>query len=200
MSALQSLGFVLGTSVAAGLNVYATVAALGLLHRCHVIQLPPSLEVLAHPLVLAIACILYVVEFIADKIPYVDNLWDVIHTFIRPPAAALLAYAAVGSVAEPWPVAAALLAGGISLTSHGAKASARVAVNASPEPVSNSIASLGEDAVALSLTYLAATHPLLTMTIALALVALSAFLIWKFFGLVRRSLARVLARRSAGQG
>jgi Domain of unknown function (DUF4126) len=144
MSAIQSLGFLLGTSFASGLNLYATVAALGLLHRFHVIELPPSLQVLSHTVVLAVAAGLYLVEFVADKIPYVDSVWDVIHTFIRPPAAAILAYSAVGQLPDGWRLAAALLAGGVALTSHGTKASARLAINASPEPFSNSAASLTE--------------------------------------------------------
>ena len=95
MGPIESLGFALGTAFASGLNLYATVATLGLLHRLEAIQLPSSLEVLAHPVVLGVAITLYAIEFIADKIPYVDNVWDVIHTFIRPPAAALLAWTAL---------------------------------------------------------------------------------------------------------
>jgi len=194
MSSLEILGFVLGTSFASGLNLYATVAGLGLLHRYHAIDLPASLEVLAHPVVLVVAVSLYIVEFVADKIPYVDNVWDVVHTFIRPPAAAVLAYAAVADVPEIWRLVAALAAGSVALTSHGTKASARVAVNASPEPVSNSILSLGEDGLALGLAWMAAAHPVLTFGLVLVLLGLSAFLIFKLFGLVRRSLQQLLAR------
>jgi hypothetical protein len=196
MSALQTLGFLLGTSFASGLNLYATVAALGLLQRYNLIDLPPALQVLSHPIVLALAIALYVIEFVADKIPYVDNIWDVIHTFVRPPAAAILAYAAVGHVPEGWRVAAALLAGSVALTSHGTKASARLAVNASPEPVSNSVVSLGEDGIALLLTWLAGTHPLLTFAIVLVLVTLSAYMIYKLFGLARRALQKVFTRQA----
>ena len=134
---LETLGFALGTSFASGLNVYATVAAAGLMQRLGLVQLPDSLQVLSHPIVLGVAVTLFLVEFIADKIPYVDSAWDAVHTFIRPPAAAVLSYSAFGNVPEECKIGAALLAGSVALTSHGAKASARAAANTSPEPVSN---------------------------------------------------------------
>jgi len=195
MGALQTLGFLLGTSFASGLNLYATVVALGLLHRFEVLQLPPSLEVLAHPAVLAAGIALYVIEFFADKIPYVDTTWDIIHTFIRPPAAALLAYSAVGDVPEAWSLAAGLLAGGIALTSHGTKASTRAAANASPEPLSNSVLSLGEDGLALGLTWLAGTHPLITIGVVIVLLALSTYLLIKLFRFSRQLARRIFPRR-----
>jgi len=190
---VTSLGLVLGASFAAGLNVYAAVATLGLLHRFQVVTLPPSLEALAHPLVLTIASVLYVVEFFADKIPVVDHAWDAIHTFVRPPAAAVLAYAAVAGVPEPWRLMAALLAGTVALASHGGKATARVAVNASPEPFSNWAVSLGEDALAISLTWLAVTHPVLALGLGLA-IALTVAAVWivlLFFRLLRGMKRRV---------
>jgi hypothetical protein len=196
MSSLETLGFMLGTSFASGLNLYATVAALGLLDRFDLVDLPASLEILSNPIVLVVATALYVVEFVADKIPYVDNIWDVVHTFIRPPAAALLGYAAIGNVPESWRVAAALLAGTVALTSHGTKASTRVAVNASPEPFSNSVVSLGEDGLALFLAWLAAAHPLVAVVIVTVLLALSTFLIYKLFGLVLRTFQKTFLKRS----
>ena len=196
MGALQTLGFILGAAFASGLNLYATVAVLGLLHRFEVIQLPASLQVLAHPVVLGLAIGLYVVEFIADKVPYVDNIWDVIHTFIRPPAAGLLAYAALGDVPEVWKLSAALLAGTVALASHGTKASTRAAVNASPEPFSNWFLSLTEDAIAVTLVLFAVSHPLLTLGIVLLLVALSVYLLVKFFGFLRAALRRLFRRPS----
>ena len=196
MTPLQTLGFALGASFASGLNLYATIAALGLLHRYEVIRLPATLDVLAHPVVLGIAIVLYVVEFFADKIPYVDNVWDVIHTFIRPPAAALLSYTAFGAVPEPWRTGAALLAGTVALTSHGTKASTRAAANTSPEPASNWILSIGEDGVAIFLAWMAVTHPILTLFLTLFLVALSIFLVVKLFRFLRRIFRRVLSRDS----
>lgn len=194
MPPLQMLGFVLGASFASGLNLYATVATLGLLQRYEVIRLPQSLEVLAHPVVLGVAITLYLVEFVADKIPWFDTVWDAIHTFIRPPAAALLAFTAVGAVPDAWKVAAALIAGTVALTSHGTKASTRAAANTSPEPVSNWLLSFTEDAVAIGLAWLAAVNPVLTFVLVLALLAVCAFLLWKLFGLLRCAWQRAFRR------
>ena len=152
MNPIQTLSLVLGAGFSSGLNLYATVATLGLLQRFGVIHLPAHLQVLAHPIVLGIAVALYVVEFLADKIPYVDSIWQAVHTFIRPPAAALLAFGATAAAPEAWRWAAALLAGSIALTSHGTKASARAAANMSPEPLSNWALSFGEDMLAVWLT------------------------------------------------
>ncbi len=183
MSPLETLGFALGTSFASGLNLYATVAAAGLFQRLGIIQLPESLQVLSHPIVLGVAITLFLVEFIADKIPYVDSAWDALHTFIRPPAAAVLSYSAFGNVPEEYKIGAALLAGGVALTSHGAKASARAAANTSPEPVSNWALSIFEDGLAVFLVWMSAQHPFLTAGIVLVLVVISVLLIrklWRF--------------------
>jgi hypothetical protein len=185
----DGLGLALGTAFAAGLNVYATVATLGLLQRFGVVSLPSSLDALGHPVVLGVAIALYVVEFLADKIPYIDNVWDVVHTFIRPPAAAVLAYAAVAGVPDGWRIAAALLAGGVALTSHTTKAATRAAVNTSPEPVSNSVVSLFEDGVAIGLVWLAASYPALTLGVVAVLFLAAVWALWKLFGLLRRVYA-----------
>jgi hypothetical protein len=200
MSPLETLGFALGTSFASGLNLYATVAAAGLFQRFGIIQLPDSLQVLASPFVLGIALVLFVVEFIADKIPYVDSVWDVVHTFIRPPAAALISYSAFGHVPEEWKITAALLAGGVALTSHGAKATTRAAANTSPEPISNWTLSALEDALAVFLAWMAAEHPILTAAIVVVLVILAVLLIWKLIGYVQvlRDRVRAWKTRPAG--
>jgi hypothetical protein len=182
MSPLETLGFALGTSFASGLNVYLTVAAAGLFQRFGIVQLPDSLQVLANPIVIGVAITLFVIEFIADKIPYVDTAWDALHTFIRPPAAALIAYSAFGQVPEEWKIGASLLAGGVALTSHGAKATSRAAANTSPEPVSNWTLSLLEDGLAVFLTWMAATHPVITAAIVVMLVILAVMIIWKLYG------------------
>ena len=198
MTPLETLGYVLGTSFASGLNLYATVAAAGLLERFGLIHLPQSLHILANPLVLGIAAVLFVIEFIADKVPYVDSVWDAVHTFIRPPAAVFLSYTAFsGNVPEEWRIGAALLAGSVALTSHGAKATTRAAVNASPEPFSNWTLSTAEDGLAVLLAWLAAAHPLVTGVVAVLLVVLALLLIRRFFGLLRRLVTR-LGGRSSG--
>ena len=193
MNPIETLGLALGAGFSAGLNLYATVATLGLLERFGVIHLPPSLHALSHPVILVLAVVLYLVEFFADKIPYVDTVWDAIHTFIRPPAAALLAYGAAGAAPAEWRWAAALLAGGVALTSHGTKASARAAVNTTPEPFSNWALSFGEDVLAVWLTWMATVHPVATTIIVAALVALSAYLLFHLFRFARRALQRLFA-------
>ena len=191
MSPIETLGFALGTSFASGLNLYLTVAAAGLLQRFGIIHLPDSLQVLANPVVIGFAGALFIVEFIADKIPYVDTAWDAVHTFIRQPAAAVLSYSAFGHVPEEWRVGAALLAGGVALTSHGVKATSRAAANTSPEPVSNWTLSALEDALVIFLTWLAGTHPVITAIVVVVLVILAVMVIWKLYGYFRVIKARL---------
>ena len=193
MSPIETLGLALGAGFSSGLNLYATIATLGLLQRFGIIHLPPSLDALAHPWVLGIALALYAIEFLADKIPYVDSIWDAVHTLIRPPAAALLAYSAAFAAPPEWRWAAALLAGGVALTSHGTKASTRAAVNTSPEPFSNWALSFGEDVLAVWLTWMATVHPAATIVIATLLTTLAIFLLVHLFRLLRRSLQRLFA-------
>jgi hypothetical protein len=194
MSPLETLGFALGTSFASGLNLYATVAAAGLMQRFGLVQLPDALQVLSHPIVLGVAITLFLVESIADKIPYVDSAWDALHTFIRPPAAAVLSYSAFGNVPEEYKIGAALLAGSVALTSHGAKASARAAANTSPEPVSNWTLSILEDGLAVFLVWMAAQYPLLTAGIVLVLVILAVLLIRKLWRFSRQLVNRLRRR------
>jgi hypothetical protein len=193
MNPIETLGLALGAGFSSGLNLYATIATLGLLERFGVIHLPPSLHVLSHSAVLGIAVVLYVLEFFADKIPYIDTAWDVIHTFIRPPAAAFLAFSAAGAAPAEWRWGAALLAGGVALTSHGTKASARAAVNTTPEPFSNWILSFGEDALAVWLSWMATVHPVATTVIVVALLALSAYLLFHLFRFARRACQKLFA-------
>ena len=193
MNLIQNLGLVLGTGFSSGLNLYATVATLGLLQRFGVIHLPPSLQGLSHPAILTLSLVLYLVEFLADKVPYLDTVWDAVHTFIRPPAAAILAYAAAGTAPAEWRWAAALLAGGVALTSHGTKASTRAAVNTTPEPFSNWALSIGEDALAVWLSWMASSHPLATIIVVAALTALSIFLLTRLFRFARRAFERLFA-------
>jgi uncharacterized protein DUF4126 len=196
MSPLETLGFALGTSFASGLNLYATVAAAGLFQRFGIIHLPDQLQVLANPFVLGVAIALFVIEFVADKIPYVDSVWDAVHTFIRPPAAAFLSYGAfAGGVPEEWRVGAALLAGSVALTSHSAKATTRAAANVSPEPLSNWTLSLVEDSLAVFLAWMASTHPLITAGVVAVLVLLALLLIRKLFRFFRQVVARVAGKQ-----
>lgn len=150
---------VVASCFAAGLNLYATVAALGVLGRLHAIELPASLDVVTHGWVIGIGVALYGIEFVADKIPAVDLVWNALHTFVRVPIAALAAYAAAADLSPAEQLLTTSLGGLVALVAHGGKTAARVAVTASPEPVSNIALSLGEDAVAVSIVWLAGRHP-----------------------------------------
>lgn len=192
---LPLLGLLLGASVASGLRLYATVAALGFLGRSGALTLPPGLAILAHPWVIVVAAALYLVEFLADKIPIVDSIWDLVHTFIRVPAAALLAWAALGGVdvAEHWRVVAALLCGGVALSAHSLKSSTRAVINTSPEPVTNWLASLAEDGLTAFLLFLAVKYPLAAALVAAGVVILAVLLVTWMLRVLRRFLA---SRRS----
>src|SRR5215831_8685302 len=191
MDPIQTLSLALGAGFSSGLNLYATVATLGLLERFGVIHLPDALAILAHPVVLGVALGLYLIEFFADKIPYFDSIWDAIHTFVRPPAAAVIAYGAAGAVSPEWRWAAALLAGGVALTAHSTKASARAAVNTVPEPLSNWALSFGEDLLAVWLTWFTTRHPIAAIIIVVALLVLCAFLLYHLFRFVRATFAKL---------
>jgi len=191
MNPIETLSLVLGAGFSSGLNLYATIATLGLLERFGVIHLPPHLQILSHPIVLGVAGLLYVMEFLADKVPYVDSVWQAVHTFIRPPAAALLAFSATAAAPEAWRWAAALLAGGIALTSHGTKASARAAANLSPEPLSNWALSFGEDVLAVWLTWFATTHPVVAIVVVSVLFVVSLYLLYHLFHFLRRTLRKL---------
>jgi hypothetical protein len=144
---------------------------LGILHHLGVLQLPGSLAVLGHPAIIGLAATLYVAEFVADKVPVFDSVWDAIHTFIRIPAAAVLAFGILHDVQEPWRTAAALVGGAVALSAHGIKASARLAANASPEPFSNWGLSFSEELAVVAVLWLAVAHPLAALAVGLALVA-----------------------------
>jgi uncharacterized membrane protein HdeD (DUF308 family) len=184
------LSAVLGLSFASGLNSYATVLCLGLLQRFEVVHLPDGLSIVGSIPVLAVAGVLYFVEFFADKVPWFDTVWDGLHTFIRPLAGAVLAYGVAGNIDPKWQVVAALVGGGVALTSHAAKATTRAAVNVSPEPFSNWILSLTEDVVSFGLVWLVVSHPVIALAVVLTLVATAVFVIWKLSHLMRRAFRR----------
>jgi Domain of unknown function (DUF4126) len=181
----------MGSAWLSGFNLYATVLTLGLLQRFHLVQLPGDLEFLARWWVIAVAGVLYLVEFLADKIPVVDSVWDAIHTFIRVPAGAVLAASAFANF-DPAVRAVALLAGGtLALGSHGTKASVRMAVNASPEPFSNILLSTAEDIFTIALAALAAFHPVVILAIILVFILLLVWLGPKVFRAIRQMIRQV---------
>ena len=165
----ELVALIVAVSFAAGLNVYATVATLGLLAHLGVLPLPDALHPLTNWWVIGASAALFAVEFFADKIPAFDLVWNALHTFIRVPVAALLAWRATAALSPGEQLAAALAGGVIALIAHGGKTTVRAAVTPSPEPFSNISLSLGEDALSIGLTWLAARHPFLAATIASAL-------------------------------
>jgi Domain of unknown function (DUF4126) len=173
---LNLLSVALGLAALAGINLYLTVLATGLAIHFHWITLSPdyqALEVLGHPAVIIIAGVLYLLEFFADKIPWVDSIWDAVHTVIRPIGGALLAIQVLGHPSPTFTVIVALLAGGTSLITHTAKASTRLATNSSPEPFSNIALSLGEDAAVIGGLALIYHNPIVALSI--LAVAIAAF-------------------------
>jgi hypothetical protein len=178
------------TSFAAGLNVYATVATLGLLAHAGVIPLPPALHLLSSWYVIACSAVLFLMEFIADKVPAFDLLWNAAHTFVRVPVAALLAYAATNQLSPGMQLLATLLGGAIALAAHGGKTAVRAVVTPYPEPFSNITLSLGEDALAVFLTWFATRHPYLAAIIALAFVLVIVVLLRWVVGAIRSMFRR----------
>jgi hypothetical protein len=173
----------MGLGWASGLRLYALVFALGALGRFAGVQLPGGLEVLTHPLVLGISGLLVMVEFLADKVPYIDSLWDSLHTFIRIPAGAALAAAVMGDQGTAMQMAMALLGGGLAAGAHLAKSGVRAAINTSPEPVSNVATSLSEDALVAGGLWTLFNHPLvflLGLVVFCVAAAVTLFLLWRF--------------------
>jgi len=176
MDLISTLGRTIGFSFAAGVNLYATVAMLGLASRFGWVTLPPQYQAFNNDLVIGAALVMYLVEFFADKIPYVDSLWDVVHTVIRPIGGALIAVTTLGHAAPATQALVGLLGGAVAASSHLTKTSTRAAANVSPEPFSNWFLSLGEDAFVVGLGYLALQHPAAALVVAsVLLVVIGAF-------------------------
>jgi hypothetical protein len=190
---LTTLGFAMGSAWLSGINLYATVATLGLLQRFHFVQLPGSLSYLSHPWVWGAAMGLYIVEFVADKVPAVDSVWDVIHTFIRVPAGAILAASAFAHFDPAIRMLALLLGGTLALSSHGTKAATRIAANTSPEPFSNVLLSLVEDGVTVGASVLMAKYPVVIIAVVVIGLVISILI----FSLIRRAFSRLFGRKAA---
>ena len=189
MQAIATLGHALGFSLAAGVNLYATVAILGLASRFGWVDLPPSFAVFDSNVVIAVALVLYVVEFVADKIPWVDSAWDAVHTLIRPVGGAFIAVESLGEATPMTEGLMALLGGAVAVGAHLTKAGTRAVVNTSPEPVSNWALSLGEDVFVVGLGILTLSYPVAAFVVAGVLV----LLILLFLGVISRAAWRRLA-------
>ncbi len=187
MEWFSTISLALGTAWTSGINLYATVSVLGLLQKFGATKLPGGLDVLDNWVIIGVAGGLYLIEFFADKIPYVDSVWDVVHTFIRVPAGAIVAYAATTDLDPTITIPATLIGGGLAFASHGTKAAARIGANFSPEPVSNWVLSLVEDAIAFLGTFLAVFAPFIIAAV-LGIFLIAFF--W-FFPKVLRAIIRL---------
>ena len=192
MDLIVSLGRSLGFSLTSGVNLYATVAILGLAARYEWVDLPAQYSVFANDWVIGLALLLYAVEFVADKVPWVDSMWDSVHTFIRPAGGALIAVATLGEASPTLEVVMGLLGGTVAAASHFTKASTRIAANTSPEPFSNWALSFMEDAFVFALGLLALLFPVaafvVTILIVLAIVLAFRWIVRKLRG-GRRTVA-----------
>ena len=184
LEALTTLGRTIGFSLAAGVNLYATVAVLGLASRYGWVTLPDQFQVFDNPWLIGAAAVLYVVEFVADKIPWVDSMWDTVHTLIRPVGGAAIAVASLGDAAPAMQGGMALLGGIVAASSHVTKAGTRVAANTTPEPFSNWFLSLAEDAFVIGMSVITLKYPLVALAVSAAIlvvIAMGVRSLWKWF-------------------
>jgi Domain of unknown function (DUF4126) len=186
MEIFNSIGLLLGGSWASGINLYMSMAGLGIASRMEWITLPENLEILSNPIVIVVALALFGIEFVADKIPYVDSLWDSVHTFIRPLATSALGYTAMADSGMIIQVLIAFLTGTISLESHLTKATSRAIINASPEPVTNSVASVTEDATVAGTLYLIICHPVVATVLVTIFIIISFWFLKKMFTYLKK--------------
>ena len=198
MNPLATIGLGMGSAWLSGINLYATVATLGLLARFHLVRLPGDLDFLSQWWVITVAGVMYLIEFLADKIPIVDSVWDTIHTFIRVPAGAVVAASAFAHFSPIVRVAALLAGGGLAFGSHATKASVRMTANASPEPFSNILLSTIEDIFTIGLTVLAAFHPVVVLALVILFVILLIWLGPKVFRAIRRTFIETRAALGIG--
>ncbi len=191
---INTLALTMGASWASGINLYAALFMLGYMGLTGNIDLPPELQVLSDPLVLAAAGFMYIIEFFADKVPGVDTGWDTLHTFIRIPAGAMLAAGAVGEVGVPAEIAAAIVGASMAAASHATKAGSRVLINTSPEPFTNWTASITEDIAVIGGLWVVLNHPLLFLGLLLLFILLLIWLLpklWRGIKAVFRKIAQI---------
>jgi hypothetical protein len=194
MDPVQLLATAAGLGFASGLRLYATILGLGLAIRFNLLHLPASLnglDVLAHPAILIAAAVAYIVEFFSDKIPWVDSIWDAIHTVVRPVGAAILASTAFAHVDPHTRILLVILTGGVALSSHTSKAATRLAVNQSPEPFSNVALSLAGDLAVPFILWLTVAHPLIALTLVAGFLVVFGWVARKIFRLIRSGIERL---------
>jgi len=195
MESIQMLALAIGGGWASGLNLYLTVASLGIAQQMHWIHLPGNLETLGNPVVIFFAVLLYLIEFVIDKVPFLDSAWDSVHTLIRPMGGAALASMAYSHSPDSLQHVMAALAGAASLSAHVGKAGSRIVINTSPEPFSNSAASLAEDGIVLTLLWLVFKHPVLALIVVAGFVALVIWLVPKIFRFIKRFFQMLAAKK-----
>ena len=197
MEMTAGIALAAGAAWASGINVYAVVLVLGLLGSAGYMTLPPDLEIVMNPVVIAAAGLMYCVEFFADKTPGVDTAWDSIHTFVRIPAGAVLAAATLGELDPAIQLAAFIIGGGLAASSHAVKAGTRVMLNTSPEPVSNWTASVTEDLIVVGGLWAALNHPLVFLVLLAIVIAFTIWFLpklWRAIKQVGRSIKGVFSR------
>ena len=188
---LNALGLIVPLAFASGVNLYATVAVLGLSSHYGLVSLPEQFRVFDNPVIITAALAMYLVEFVADKIPWFDSMWDAVHTVIRPLGGALVAVTALGEASPAANALVALLGGSIAMTTHLTKSGTRAAANTTPEPFSNWALSLGEDVLAVGLSYAALQHPIVALIVAVLLLVVIVFFAAMIVRFVRRRFRRM---------
>lgn len=185
------VALIIAASFAAGLNLYATVLTLGLLARTHWVQLPPGLEPLGHTWILIACAVLFMAEFVADKIPGFDLVWNALHTFVRIPIAALVAYHASSQLSPEMQIVATALGAAVALVAHSSKTAVRAAVTPSPEPISNIALSTTEDVAAVGLTWMATHHPIAAASLAIVMLATAIVAVRYLLRTLRRMFSKL---------
>ncbi len=183
---IQTIALTMGVAWASGINLYATLLALGVMTNMGYVDLPPDLQIVGDPLVIAAAGLMYMVEFFADKVPGVDTGWDTLHTLVRIPAGAILAAGVIGDVGPVAEIAAAIVGGGIAAGTHFTKAGTRVLINTSPEPFSNWGASIGEDIAVFAGLWAALNHPIIFLVLLAVFIILMIWLLPKLFRAIKK--------------
>jgi hypothetical protein len=187
-----TLTLTMGLAWASGINLYATLLTLGILANSGNIALPPDLQMVANPIVIAAAGLMYFIEFFADKTPGVDSGWDAIHTFIRIPAGAMLAAGAIGELNPAVEIAAAILGGGLAAGTHATKAGTRVLINTSPEPFSNWFASVGEDIAVIGGVWACINHPIVFLIALFVFILIMIWLLPRLWMAIKKAITAVV--------
>lgn len=195
---VSMISMTMGAAWASGINLYATILMLGIGGITGNIDLPAGLDVLENPMVLFVAGVMYIIEFFADKVPGVDSAWDTVHTFIRIPAGALLAYSAVGDVSPSMGIAAGIVCGGVTATTHTAKAGTRAVINTSPEPFTNIFASIGEDVLVVAGLWTALNHPWIFLLLLTLFMALMVWLLPRIWKSVKKIFSFIFGKKRDG--